>query len=166
MRFIHICMQILYLNVLLYLFNHHTYHCNSTLNDLKGAIIDLGIISTVYCRLKSAYLIKKRSIIYFFYKMMGIRFGIKQLFQKCKYILCLCHFTYINYMFVLCLAKSRCSESALSSPVWWSQPSKPLVLEVSKLIVLLCVYWLNETCIVSVLFAMCVSLYVALSYTV
>jgi len=66
MRFIPLCMQILYLNVLLYLFNHHTYHCNSTLNDLKGAIIDLGIISTVYCRLKSAYLINKRFDFIFF----------------------------------------------------------------------------------------------------
>ena len=37
---------------ILILFNNNTYHCNSTLDEKKGMTIDIGIISTVYCRLK------------------------------------------------------------------------------------------------------------------
>ena len=78
---------------------------------------------------KKCFLVKKKYINITFLQHDGLTSGNKQLFQT-YYSSVLC----IHICF--CLAKSRCCESALSSPVWRSQPSKPSVTEVSKFIVI------------------------------
>ena len=81
----------------------------------------------------NASLWKGNILILLFLKHDGLTFQEKNCFKHVD-MLFFC-FMY-TYMVFVCLAKSRCCESALSSPVWRSQPSKPSVTEVSKFIVI------------------------------